>query len=144
MGTFDLKNNLKWISGTAEGSSILFRFFSHSVLLIKTSGITFSSFFFLLAFRTFLALKISQRVSSLCWVHRMPFCKIYLKFSRCKWVLVTIVFLTLNKVKGALMQIWKSPCMLVFIWKQYPENFASLVLSILELFTREVWKFRKK
>ena len=29
-----------------------------------------------------------------------------------------------NKVKGTLMQIWKSPYMLVFIYKQYSENFA--------------------
>ena len=36
------------------------------------------------------------------------------------------------------MQIWKSPDMFVFIWKQYPENFACLILKILELFAREV------
>ena len=36
------------------------------------------------------------------------------------------------------MQIWKSPYMLVL---QYPVNFAFLILRILELFTREVYKF---
>ena len=34
--------------------------------------------------------------------------------------------------------------MFVFIQKQYPENFAFLVLRIFELFYREVCKFVKK
>ena len=34
------------------------------------------------------------------------------------------------------MQIWKSPYMIVFIQKQYPENFAFLILGIVELYTR--------
>ena len=34
--------------------------------------------------------------------------------------------------------------MFVFIWKQYPENFAFLILRILALFTREIGKFLKK
>ena len=34
--------------------------------------------------------------------------------------------------------------MFVFIQKQYPENFAFLILRILELFAREVCKFLKK
>ena len=34
--------------------------------------------------------------------------------------------------------------MFEFIQKQYPENFAFLVLRILELFAREVCKFLKK
>ena len=34
--------------------------------------------------------------------------------------------------------------MFVFIWRQYPESFALLMLRILELFAREVCKFRKK
>ena len=38
------------------------------------------------------------------------------------------------------MQIWKSPSMFLFIWKYYPENFASLILRILELYTRKVSK----
>ena len=42
------------------------------------------------------------------------------------------------------MQIWKSPYMFVHIWKPYPKNFAFLILRILELFTREVYKFLKK
>ena len=42
------------------------------------------------------------------------------------------------------MQIWKSPYMIVFVEKQYPENFALLILRILELFAREVCKFLKK
>ena len=42
------------------------------------------------------------------------------------------------------MQIYKSPCIFVFIWKQYPENFAFLILRILEFFAREVCKFHKK
>ena len=33
--------------------------------------------------------------------------------------------------------------MFAFIQKQYPDNFASLILIILELFTREVYKFLK-
>ena len=43
--------------------------------------------------------------------------------------------------KGTLMQIWKSPYMFVLIWKQYPENFAILILRSLELFACEVLKF---
>ena len=42
------------------------------------------------------------------------------------------------------MQIWKSPYMFVFFQKQYLENFAFLILRILELFSREVCKFLKK
>ena len=34
--------------------------------------------------------------------------------------------------------------MFVFILKQNPENFAFLILRILELFAREVCKFLKK
>ena len=34
--------------------------------------------------------------------------------------------------------------MFVFIYKQYPENFAILILRIRELFDREVGKFLKK
>ena len=42
------------------------------------------------------------------------------------------------------MQIWKSSYMFLFIKKQYTENFAFLILRILELFDREVCKFFKK
>ena len=42
------------------------------------------------------------------------------------------------KVKGTPMQIWKSPYMFLLIQKYYPENFAFLILRILELFTRKV------
>ena len=42
------------------------------------------------------------------------------------------------KVKGTLMQNWKSHYMFVFMEKQYPENFIFLILRMLELFTREV------
>ena len=38
-------------------------------------------------------------------------------------------------LKGTLIQTWKSPCMFLFIYKYYPENFAFLILRILELFT---------
>ena len=41
------------------------------------------------------------------------------------------------------MQIWKSPNMFVLIQK-HPEEFAFLILKILELFIREVCKFLKK
>ena len=34
--------------------------------------------------------------------------------------------------------------MFVFIQKQYPENFAFLILRILEIFAREVGKLIKK
>ena len=33
--------------------------------------------------------------------------------------------------------------MFVFIFNKYPENFAFLILSILELFARDVCKFLK-
>ena len=36
------------------------------------------------------------------------------------------------------MQLWKFNYLLRFIWKQYPENFAFLILKILELFNSEV------
>ena len=42
------------------------------------------------------------------------------------------------------MQIGKSLNMFVFKQKQYPENFAFLIITILELFAREVCKFLKK
>ena len=34
--------------------------------------------------------------------------------------------------------------MFVFIQNQYPENFAFIILTIPELFAREVYKFLKK
>ena len=40
--------------------------------------------------------------------------------------------------------ISKSPYVLAFIWKQYPENFAFLILRIIELFTHEDCKFLKE
>ena len=36
------------------------------------------------------------------------------------------------------MQIWKFDYMFVFLKKQYPENFAFLILRILELIACEV------
>ena len=45
--------------------------------------------------------------------------------------------------KDKLIQIRKSPYMFVFIYKQYSENFAFLILRILQLFVREVCKFPK-
>ena len=60
----------------------------------------------------------------------------------------TITKIITNKffliIKGTLMQIWKSPYIFAFIEKQYPENFATLILTILELFAREVCKFFKE
>ena len=50
----------------------------------------------------------------------------------------------LLKVKGTLMQIWKSHYMFLFIWMQYTENFVFLILRILELFAGEFYKFLKK
>ena len=47
-------------------------------------------------------------------------------------------------LKGTLMQIWKSSYMFVLIWKQYPENFAFLIVRIIKLFVLEVYKFLKK
>ena len=41
-------------------------------------------------------------------------------------------------LKGTLIQIWKSPCTFLFIWKDYPQNFAFLILRILELYTSKV------
>ena len=40
--------------------------------------------------------------------------------------------------KGTPMQIWKSPHMFLFIYKYYLENFAFLILRILELYTPKV------
>ena len=42
------------------------------------------------------------------------------------------------KLKGTQMQIWKSPYRLVFLEKWYSENFAFLILGILELYTRKI------
>ena len=56
----------------------------------------------------------------------------------------TISLLPIGAIKGTLMQIWKSSYMFVLMDKQYPENFAFLILRNLELFAREVCKFLKK
>ena len=44
-----------------------------------------------------------------------------------------LIYFTQHKenLKGILMQIWKSRYMFVFILKQYPENYAFLILRIL-------------
>ena len=49
-----------------------------------------------------------------------------------------------ENVKGTLMQIWKFHYMIGFILKQYPENFALLMLEIIEFITREICIFLKK
>ena len=46
-------------------------------------------------------------------------------------------------IKGTLMQIWKSPYVLVFLQEQYPENFTFLILKILELFSVKFVNFLK-
>ena len=46
--------------------------------------------------------------------------------------------------KGTLMRISKSPDIFVFIKKQYPENFAFLILRIFKLLALEVCKLLKK
>ena len=47
------------------------------------------------------------------------------------WILQNLDMSNTGKVfKGTLMQIWKSPYMLVFIWNQYPENITFLILRI--------------
>ena len=46
--------------------------------------------------------------------------------------------------KGTLQQIWKSRYYFAFMKKQHPENFAFLILEILELFARKVCKCLKK
>ena len=56
----------------------------------------------------------------------------------------TIFWFAFTWFKGTLMQIWKSPHLFVFIWKQCPENFAFLILKTDKLFAREVCKFLKK
>ena len=58
------------------------------------------------------------------------FCHVARRFSKNYWKLALL--------KGTLTPIWKSPCMFLFIWKYYSENFAFLILRILELFTRKV------
>ena len=58
-------------------------------------------------------------------------------FLKCFSILMERIF-----IKATLMQIWKSLYMFVLIKKQYPENFAFLILWILELFTREVCTFQ--
>ena len=47
-------------------------------------------------------------------------------------------------IKGIPMQIWKSPYIFVFKKNQYPKNSTFLILRILELFARKVYKFLKK
>ena len=59
-------------------------------------------------------------------------------------VVYSKVFFMSAMLKGTLIQIWKSPYMFVFIWKQYPGNLAFLILRILELLVRECCKFLKK
>ena len=41
------------------------------------------------------------------------------------------------------MQMWKPPYVVVFIYKQYPENFAFLILRIIELFAVKFANFLK-
>ena len=43
-----------------------------------------------------------------------------------------------ERVKGKLMQIWKSPYMSLIIEKHYLENFAFSILRIPELCTRKI------
>ena len=47
-------------------------------------------------------------------------------------------------LEGTIIQVGKSLYMFEFIQKQYPENFAYLIRTILELFASEVCKFLRK
>ena len=74
--------------------------------------------------------------------HRRFYEKIHILIQCVKaWILT---FEDYRLIKGKLMKIWKSHYMFVFIKKQYPENFALLILRIFEFFAREVCKFLKK
>ena len=64
--------------------------------------------------------------------------------SRQYFELKRVSFLYPLLLKATLMQISKSPYMFVFRKTQYLENFAFLILRIVELFAREVCKFLKK
>ena len=90
------------------------------------------------------------------WLHKRNFAAILLfnsklsaKFQRFKelmklskcWKIGAFPKIT---IKGTLMQIWKSPYMFAFIWKQYSGNFAFLILKTIELFARKVCAFLKK
>ena len=57
---------------------------------------------------------------------------------------IVLRFKFLFYIKGTLMQIWKSPTVIVLKWKQYPNDFTSLILRIFKLFAREVCKFLKR
>ena len=46
--------------------------------------------------------------------------------------------------KEVSLKVLENLPMFVFIEKQYPVNYAYLILTILELFAREVCKFLKK
>ena len=76
-------------------------------------------------------------MSSIFWIFSLDLC--FSVFDTVK----TRCFCFYRKFKGTLMQIWKSPYMFVFIWKQYPANSTFLILRIIELFAREVCKFPK-
>ena len=55
-------------------------------------------------------------------------------------VLYNSILVSLDIVKGTLMQIWNSPYMLVFLSKQYTENFVFLTIRFLEFSTRKVYE----
>ena len=65
------------------------------------------------------------------------------KPNRCRGIL-KLGKLRHKSLKGTLMQIWKTAYCFMFRLKQYPENFAFLILETLELFACKVWKFAKK
>ena len=58
--------------------------------------------------------------------------KIYTKY---QGVLLDEHLFFKDHIKGTLMQISKSGYILVFTWKQYPENFELLILKFCELFS---------
>ena len=61
-----------------------------------------------------------------------------------KLLLLSDFFQCVRTVKGTLLQVWKSPYMFVFKQKEQPEDFAFLIIRVLEFFTRKVSIFLKR
>ena len=59
-------------------------------------------------------------------------------------LLLSDFFQCVRTVKRTLLQIWKSPYMFVFKQKEQPDDFAFLILRVLEFFTRKVCIFLKR
>ena len=134
----DSKNNVSEIQGLNQGTDAEIQ--AQQCFFTTLNIFIFFYLQFLIIVQNFKTIIGAEFTSKLKQLLDLNCCKNAIFCSQMR--VCPIVFF--YNIKGALTQIRKPSYMFVLIQKQYPENFAFLMLRILELSAREVCKFLKK